>query len=32
MIKDFGSKSEMTKAIVNRTEEMLRNANLPEGL
>ena len=32
MIQDFAPTSVMTTAIVNRTEEMLRNATLPEGL
>jgi hypothetical protein len=32
MIEDFQPSSTMTKAITNRTEEMLRNATLPDGL
>lgn len=32
MIQDFLPSSLMTKSIVNRAEEMLRNATLPEGL
>jgi hypothetical protein len=32
MMEDFSPSSKMVTAIVNRTEEMLRNATLPEGL
>jgi len=32
MIEDFQPSSDMTKAIINRTEETLRNATLPDGL